>query len=290
MLRWMWSRKYSWAALVAIVALGGLASAGCEGCDDPVVPRDAGIDVQPLGAISYTWKLEDTNKLPVSCDELDPNASLDVRLAGTSSTTAAFQCRSCAGTTEPLAAGRYTTTFALGGAVPGLEWGPVPGEVIPASLVVTPAAPATATVKFVIDPIGKLVLQFSPPGGCAAAGDFRISLIRRGVGCERVTFARAGGATTAPYTVDCAAPSGAPCLEPGETLTAERLPSGSYQIHVRVKKQAQDAWTNDDQFLVVPRIPVDRVVGPRTLNLAPLAVGAPDAGVDPPPIDAGPGC
>jgi hypothetical protein len=279
----------SCSGLIA-VALASLLGAGCESCEH-VVPKDAGIDTPALGAIAYRWKLEDASKRPIRCDQLDPNASIEARLDGASSTTAAFQCRSCGGTTDLLAIGGYTTTaFRLQGESPGLEWGPVLGTVTPASVVVAPGAPVAVEVKFVVNPTGKLALRFSPPGGCAAAGDFRISLFRSGAGCEPVTFARSGGASTAPYKVDCSAPSGAPCLEPSETLTAESLPSGNYQIRIRIKKQTLDAFTNDDQFLVVPRVPVDRVVAPRVLNLAPLPSGAPDAGVDPPPIDAGPGC
>jgi len=289
-------RMYLLAGLIAIAGLAG--GAGCGGCSGgSQFPPDAGIDSVVRGSIALSWTVVDPGGKSLSCDQLDPNGSVVMHLQGTSSTTAGFRCRSCSGTSDPLAPGPYTASpIDLSGELPGLEWGPVHGDPAGQAITVTAGAPVPATTRFVVDTSGQLTLRFAFPELQAPycsngmVGTFQISLVRLGVGCEKLTFTRSGGTNTTPYKVDCSSPPAASCIDSGETLSSNSVPAGRYQITVRVKKQTVDFWGNDDQFQVVPRIPADRVVPERVLNLLSFPSGFPDAGVPPAPVDAGPGC
>ena len=289
-------RMYLLAGLIAIAGLlGGAGCGGCGGGSD--FPADAGVDGVAQGTIALTWRVVDPAGKPLNCDRIDPNASVVLNVKGTASTSSAFQCRSCGGTSDPLAPGQYTASaIDLGGKVPGLEWGPVHGQPADQAITVSAGVATQATTQFVVDTTGRLTLRFAFPELVAPycrngmVGTFQISLVRQSVGCETVTFTRSGGTDTTPYKVNCSSPPAASCIESTETLSADNVPAGTYQITVRVKKQTVDFWGNDDQFQVVPRIPPDRVVPERVLNLRSFPTGFPDAGVPPPPVDAGPPC
>ena len=255
--------------------LGLASSAGCDGCNEGGV--DAGVIDTPVvgGTFSLAWTLLDqtTNK-PVTCDKLDPNATVFVQASrpGTGGTES-FACKNMQATsiaTFPPSIYRfsYELHVAANGQALSIATAPDQNGVTISSGQNVVLAPIT----FQVDATGKLelMLHAGAAGNCAGGAGitgFTISLEHAGgpgdTGCAPVVFALSGGGT---YDAsDCVTPAVSPrCIDAGETLTVASLPSGPYQIHIRGKKGSLDCWSNDDAL----RVPPQGLTLSQTLNLA----------------------
>ncbi|HEX8108646.1 MAG TPA: hypothetical protein VF516_13020 [Kofleriaceae bacterium] len=251
--------------------LSGLATwSGCEGCSGGGFDA-GGPDLEAaVGRFSLSWSVIDqTTGQPVSCDQLDPNATVFVEAVrdGTGAVES-FACRNLQGTSmTPLFQGTYSFSYELhvGGATIAKASGP-------SGIVIGPGQEVQlASITFQVDASGRLelALRAGAAGNCtggAAITGFSLSLQHAGVpgdtGCVPVVFVLSGGGT---YNAgDCSAPAVSRCIAADETLTVASRPAGSYQIHVRGKKGALDCWVNDDML----RVPPQSALLSQTLNLA----------------------
>ena len=259
--------------LVLTVAVAGCGSGG--GFPD-APPIDS---PPPLGTFSLAWSVTDTTGTGITCDQIGAQTvTALVRNRGVQGgSTEVFTCGTLMGTSQGVVAGTYDIGFEL----TGMGGDPATGLIATAQkqqgIVVkpgenTPLAPLT----FAVDAKGGLKLNLStnkPGGNCGATAAMgagitgvSITLLHTGPGtCEPVTFAIAAGASrpAGSYTVNCAMPTLAPCIDADQQLSVTGVPSGAYQIHVRGKVGAADCWTNDDA-LPVPPLGRDLT---RTLNL-----------------------
>lgn len=259
----------------ASLLIGLVGSAGCEGCNEGGFD-DAGADTQIVGGtFSLAWTLLDqsTNK-PVTCDKLDPNATVFVQASrpGTGGTES-FACKSMQATSiATFVPSIYSFSYELhvtaNGQALSIATAPDQNGVAISSGQNVVLAPIT----FQVDATGKLELMLHAGGtgnctGGAGITGFAISLEHAGgpgdTGCAPVLFTLSGGGT---YDAsNCISPAVTPrCIEADETLTVASLPSGPYQIHVRGKKGAADCWSNDDAL----RVPPQGKTLSGTLNLA----------------------
>ncbi|TMQ15983.1 MAG: hypothetical protein E6J90_24620 [Deltaproteobacteria bacterium] len=262
------------AELIALV-LAWAGAAGCSSCGNGG-GFDAGRPDVPVagGTISLAWSLiDDATNRPVTCDRIDPNATVFVQLSheGTGSVES-FACKPLQGTSiTAFPPGAYTATAELhmpvsGQAVTIATATPQGGVVIRSGqdIGLTP-------VVFHVNATGRLelMLRAGAAGNCAggaAITGFSISLEHNGdppdTGCAPVVFALSGGGT---YNAnDCSSPAVTRCIAASETLTVASLPSGPYRIHIRGKKGTLDCWSNDDALRVPPQ---GRSLA-ETLNLA----------------------
>ena len=259
---------------VLILGLGLVGWAGCDSCNgggfDAGVPDSSAVG----GTFSLAWTLLDqsTNR-PVSCDKLDPNATVFIQASrpGTGGLES-FACKSMQATSiTRFDPGLYNFSYELHVAASGqtLTIATAPGQ---NGVTINSAQNVVLSpITFEVDATGRLelMLHTGPAGNCtggAGITGFAISLEHAGgpgdTGCASVVFALSGGGT---YTAnDCASPAVTRCINAGETLTVSSLPSGPYQIHIRGKKGTLDCWTNDDSL----RVPPQGLTLSRTLNLA----------------------
>jgi hypothetical protein len=257
------------ARAAALIALGAIGGAGCDGCDHGGF--DAGLPDRPIvgGGFSLAWSVQDqTTSAAVSCDKLDPNASVFVEAKGPSGSVESFSCKNLMGaSTMQLTPGVYIFSYELHlGSIAIPADNNQPGVVIRSGE--TTALPPTS---FKVNANGRLelMLHSGPSGNCvggAGITGFAISLEHAGgagdTGCAPVVFNLSGGGT---YSAnDCSSPSVGGCIADDVTLSVASLPSGPYQIHVRGKKNALDCWINDDAL----RVPPQGQPLTRTLNLA----------------------
>ena len=245
------------------------AVAGCGGGGG--FPSDAAIDSPPPGGkLSVAWSLTDTGGQPITCDDVGGQLVTMVlrnhNVQGAS--TEVLGCTSASGTTSTVVPGIYDVDFELHGLVGQLTTATQQQAVIVMSGQITELAPVT----FVVDATGALELNLvtgkaTNCGATSASGagitGTTISLVHAGGACEPVTFT-ISGTPASTYTVDCASPVEAPCIEADQTLTVASMPSGNYAIHVRGKIGPTDCYQNDDLMRVPPLMKLLK----QTLNLA----------------------
>jgi hypothetical protein len=257
--------------LTRAAGLVGLATwSGCEGCGGGGVDAGGPDLAGPVGRFSLSWSVTDqATGEAVSCDQLDPNASVFVQaVRDASGAVESFACRNLQGTSmTPLVPGTYGFRYELhvGGATIATASGP-------SRVVVGPGQEVElGAIRFQVDASGGLVLQLraGAAGNCAggaAISGFALSVQHAGppddTGCAPAVFVLSGGGTYS--ATDCSAPAVTRCIAADETLTVANLPAGSYQIHVRGKKGTIDCWVNDD----VLRVPPQGALLSQTLNLA----------------------
>ncbi|MGN6104144.1 MAG: hypothetical protein ACTHU0_03500 [Kofleriaceae bacterium] len=260
-------------AVVATVAF-----VGCGDCDGGGFPDAAEIDGPPPGGtLSLAWTLTNANGQPITCDQVGAQTvTLLVRnLGAQGGQTEVFSCSSGMGVTPALAVGKYDVRFELvSGSGHALAMAPLQSNVEVRSGEQTRLSPVT----FAVDAVGALALFITanqPGDNCgaiAASGagitSTTITLVHNGGGCEPITIQVAAGAArpASTYTVNCASPVIAPCIDSDQRLTATDVPADGYAIHVRGKIGATDCYANDD-LLQVP--PLGGTVS-RTLNLTRL--------------------
>jgi hypothetical protein len=258
-----------------------LALAACGGGGG--FPGDAGPDAAPPGGrFTLAWTVSDTNSQAITCGQVGAQvvtiALRNREVQGAS--TEAFTCSTATGTSSPIAPGTYDMTFELNGLAGLIATAPAQNGIVIRSNETIALEP----LAFAVDATGGLELLISSNqagGNCAptaamGAGitNTTITLAHTDNTCEPVTFQVAAGATqpASTYTVDCANPTLAACIENDQKLTVSPVPSGNYRIQIRGKVGALDCWNNDDT-LVVP--PLSKILK-TTLNLAKqMTVGCP---------------
>lgn len=268
---------------VVRVVLSAALLAGCGGGGG--FPDAVPIDDPPTpGTFSLMWSLKDTSGNTITCDEISAQAvTVTTRnRAQQGGATEVFVCSTLAGTSQGLVAGTYDLDFELGGppALGVLATAPKQmGVVIPVGNNV-PIQP----IMFTVDATGNIKLNISankPGGNCGTTANngagitgMTLTLQRAGSGtCAPVTFTYPGNGTLpgGSYTVDCASPRVAPCIEADQQLSVSGVKSGNYQLHIRGKIATVDCFTNDDS-LPVPPLSKDVM---RNLNLASAPAGTP---------------
>jgi hypothetical protein len=265
-------RLWPWG-IVLVAACGG---GGGFPDASPIIDAEV-----PLGTFTLAWSLTDASAQPLACDKIGAQTVtvLAHNRAYEGGTSEVFSCATGMGQSSGLPPGTYDVQFELGSAGGVLATAP------PQNGIELTAGGDTALtpITFSVDPHGALALSLSsgqPGGNCGDAAAMgagitgtTITLVHPGDGaCEPLTLAISAGATgtAGTYTIDCANPVVAPCLEADQMLTASDVPSDGYTIHVRGLVGAAACWTNDDSLQVPP---LGQTLT-RTLNLAP-ATGTP---------------
>jgi len=254
-------------AFCLVLAIGGCGGGGG-------FPSDAAIDSPPPGGkFSLSWSVTDPNGQPITCSQVGAQiVTLTLRDPGVlGSTIEVFGCTSAMATSPAISPGVYDITFELKGLAGVLATAPNQVGIEIKSAQTTALTPIT----FALEATGGLELLLAsnqPDGNCAPAPTgagitaTTITLAHTGGACEPVTFEIAAGATqpAGTYTVNCAAPTLAPCIENDQKITVSNVPSGGYQVQIRGKVGANDCWTNNDAFQVPPLSQVLK----QTLSLA----------------------
>lgn len=263
--------------LTLAAGLSGLAGwAGCDGCNEGGF--DAAVPDTPVagGTFSLAWTvLDQATGKPVTCDKLDPNATVFIKASRTGTGgLESFACKNMQGTSiAKFVPGVYNFTYELHVTINGQlqTIATAPGQ--SGVTIESGRDTALAPITFEVNAIGGLALMLRAgaggncaPGGTAGITGFTISLEHAGgpgdTGCAPVVFTLSGGGT---YNANnCSAPAVGRCIEATETLTVASLPSGPYQIHVIGKKSTADCWSNNDAL----RVPPQGNTLAQTLNLA----------------------
>jgi hypothetical protein len=218
--------------LLCAVALALVTTSACCRCDRDATAR---------GNVAAVWSITAFGE-PTTCAHVGA-ATVSVLLHsrdGGNDAAFSFPCAD-AKATAAVAAGAYEATLSLR-AVDGapLSTAPVQAKVtIGAGQLVT-LAPVTLVVfdrsrlVIALSALGTLANCTSASQGGADLSGSEITLLRAEGGCEPVTFTRSrAGVTLGTYTVNCSAPTVAPCIERDELLTVDAIGSGPYAIRVR---------------------------------------------------------
>ncbi len=237
------------------------AAAGCGGGGG--FPADAAIEPPPPGGkLAVTWSVTNAGGQPITCGDVAAQVvTLVLRNRNVSGgSTEVFGCTSATGTTPEVAPGIYDIDFELHGLDGLLTTATQQMGLVVTSGQTTDLAP----VAFAVDATGGVELNLvtgKSGGNCAptsamGAGitNTTITLLHTGGVCEPVTFAISAGANNpaGTYTVDCANPVVASCIEADQKLTVASMPSGNYAIHVVGKVGAKDCFKNDESLRVPP--------------------------------------
>jgi hypothetical protein len=246
-----------------------LVSAALVGCDGSGFPDAPLPDATLFGTVSVAWTLVDTTGAAIPCDQVGARTvGLTLRdQNGIAGVPASFSCGNSPSTTQAIKTGSYNIGFQLNG-----DGGTIATAMDQVGVQVTAGVTTVADpVTFVVDARGGLTLALraqavtsncKPPAmdGAGITGVTLTMVDARGA-CAPITFVRSRGGT---YTVDCASPPVATCLETDETLGVAAMPSGGYTMHVRGKVGATDCWKNDDAL----QVPAQGKTLTTTLNLA----------------------
>jgi hypothetical protein len=210
----------------------------------------------PGGKFMLSWEVTDLADATIPCAQVGANfvtVSLRNR-AEQGGSTEVFACSSGSATSLlSFTPGTYDLQFELSG---------LSGTISSATAILGVEIVANQTItvqpiKFAVDNTGKLELFISSGeagGNCtggAAIDDFTITLTHTGAACEPVTFDLTNGPPNS-YTVDCATPVLANCIDNDQLLSVPTLPSGSYRIEVKGKIGGIDCWTNTSTLIVPP--------------------------------------
>jgi hypothetical protein len=220
-------------------------------------------------AFSLTWSVTDMASAPVNCDKIGATSVtvLAHNQAFDGGTSQVFTCATGMGTSQKLPPGVWDFDFQLGNL--GGVIATVPGQ--HGVTLTNGQTTALMPLTFTVDPTGglALTLQTNRSGGnCAVqpgGGGITSTTITlehsSDQSCEPVTFSIAGGGT---YTVDCANPAIAGCIDTNQTLTVTNVPSDGYTIHVKGYVGAALCWSNNDSL----QVPAQAQTLTKTLNLA----------------------
>ncbi|MBX3161966.1 MAG: hypothetical protein KF773_38750 [Deltaproteobacteria bacterium] len=254
----------SWVTRCALVV--GSSAAACGdggGFPDARLPEGP----PPGGTFSVAWSVTDTGGGGLSCTRIGGQTVTisvhNINVAGAD--TEVFGCGSLMGTSRVFPVGKYEMSYELFGSAGLLATAPKQIDVVIESGKDTRLDP----VSFAVEAVGGMALRFNtnkPGGNCGAiAADgagmtgTTIALTHTAGGaCEPVTFDVAAGATqpAGSYTVNCAAPTVAPCIENDQVLTVSGVPSDQYLIRVRGLVGGTECWKTDTGFTVPPLMKV----------------------------------
>jgi hypothetical protein len=224
-------------------------------------PVDAEPPPPPAKAkFALSWSGTDPNAQTITCDQVG-GTFVTVTLrnrAVQGGETESFSCASMMATSLlSFTPGVYDLTFELSGAGGSLA------TATPAMGIELKSG-ETATldpITFQVDATGgmALLLETGATGGNCGGGagvvSTTISLTHTGGACEPVTFGIAAGATgtAGSYTVDCANPPVAACIDHDQTLSVPSLPSGSYRIDVKATVGVNDCYLTNQTIVVPPQ-------------------------------------
>jgi hypothetical protein len=259
----------------SLVAIAALVSA----CDGGGFPDAAPELTPPGGTFSVAWAVTDATGKPITCDRIAAtNIAVELRSHDTANAFHdSFGCGSGQGTSLVVPPGSYDISFELVGTYGTLATASDQVNVAIASGQDTQLAPLT----FAVDARGAVALHVTtgrPGGNCGAISAMgagitamTLTLQHTSGGCEPVTLTIAPGATKpgSTYTVNCASPQIAACIEKDQLVSAGNVPSDRYVLRIRGKIGAQDCWANvADEGLQVP--PLGKTVN-QTFTLTKLS-------------------
>ncbi len=224
-------------------------------------PVDADTEPPPPPAkFSLAWSVTDTNAQTITCDQVGGTfvtVSLRNR-AVQGGETESFTCASMMATSLlSFTPGTYDLTFELSGASGTLA------TATPAMGIELKSGETTTLdpITFAVDATGSMALLLETGvaggncGGGAGVASTTISLAHTDTTCEPVTFTIAAGATgtAGTYTVDCANPPVAGCIDHDQTLSVASLPSGNYRIDIKQTVGANDCYLTNQTIVVPPQ-------------------------------------
>lgn len=273
------------SAVRGVILSTALVAACGDGGGFPDAPP---IDMPaPGGTFNLAWTVKDTAGNAITCDQIGAQAVtvLTRNRAIQGGSTEVFTCSTLMGNSQGLVAGTYDMDFELGGVGGAVGTGIIATSPKQMGIVIQSGENVTLMpLAFAVNATGgiKLNLAANKPGGnCGSvatngAGITGVTLTLQhtsGGACEPVTFTIAPNATLpgGSYTVNCASPTVAPCIEADQQLSVTGVKSDGYQLHVRGKVATVDCWSNDD---TMPVPPLGRDVV-RTLNFAAAPSGTP---------------
>jgi hypothetical protein len=241
--------------LAGLIGLAGSSGCGDDGGFNIGVP-----DATVGGTFTAAWSIiDETTGQTVSCDKIDPNATVFLQVTHQGpGASESFSCKSLQGmSSTALSPGTYNVSYELhvpeGGQTVTIATAPSQSVTI-ASAEDKKFDPVT----FRVNATGalQLTLRAGAAGNCmggAGITGLSISLVHDGGPgdntCEPVMFAMSSGGTF--DASSCSSPLVQGCIAADVTLTAARLPSGPYQIHIIGKKVTTVCWTNNDSFSVL---------------------------------------
>ena len=256
-----------------------VAAATLIGCDGgggfPDAPQDP---PERGGTFTLAWTVTDSanNNQLISCDRVGAqNVTVELRSHQTANAFHdSFGCSGGKSTSGIIPAGTYDLTIELTGIFGTLA------TVEQVNIAIAESQDtALEPVLFAVDAHGALAMHLDtqrPGGNCGAISAngagitaMTLTLQHASGGCEPLTLTIAPGATKpgGTYTINCASPQVAPCIEDDQALTAGNVPSDGYKITVRGKIGATNCWVNDDTLQVPP---LGKTLT-QTFNLAKLA-------------------
>jgi hypothetical protein len=241
----------------------------------------------PAGTFNLAWTVKDIGGNVLPCDQIGAQTVtvLTRNRAVQGGSTEVFTCSTLMGSSQGLTPGTYDMDFELGGLGGAVGTGIIATSPKQMGIVIQSGENVTLMpLAFAVDATGGIKINVTankPGGNCGSvatngAGITGMTLTLNhtsGGACEPVTFTIAPNATLpgGSYTVNCASPTVAPCIEADQQLSVTGVKSDGYQLHVRGKVATADCWTNDD---TMPVPPLGRDVI-RTLNLAAATSGTP---------------
>lgn len=242
---------------------------------------------KPGGTFDLAWTLKDTSGNAITCDQIGAQAVTVYthNRAVQGGSTEVFTCGTFKGTSQDLIPGTYDMDFELGGIGGAVGTGIIATSPKQMGIVIKSGENVTLSpLAFAVDATGGIKLNITankPGGNCGSVGNNGAGITGMtltlehmvGGACEPVVFTIAPNATLpgGSYTVNCTAPTVAPCIEADQQLSATGVKSDSYQLHVRGKIATADCWRNDDS-MPVPPLGRDVI---RTLNLGAAPSGTP---------------
>jgi hypothetical protein len=225
----------------ASAAIGGISA--CDQGEEPVV--DAAPPV--LRTVSASWKMVDPNGAELTCDAVGGRVVTVTffRPSTGQGFTEVFDCFRKSGS-RALEDGEYSIGFELADGFGTLTTLPSRRYQVTGDMTLEEAT-------FRIDPVGDLAftLDTGLPASCGGTSlitSMTISLFHAdGTTCEPATLT-IDPAT--PYTVNCAAPPAAACIEKDRRITGTRLPAGEYRLLAVALQGADTCWVHDQRVQV----------------------------------------
>jgi hypothetical protein len=226
----------------AVIAAAVVGVLGCQVPDDPV--GDAAL---PRQVVSVAWKVTDLADAELACDRIDAQFMTVTffRVQTGEGFTEVFDCFRGGGMRE-LEEGEYMIGFELAD-----RFGTLATRASQPYRVEGPTAVEEA--RFRIDPRGTLVFTLDTGlaancGGGSSISGMTIEVYRPDGGCLGGTLAIEGAAP--PYTINCANPPVASCLEKDRDVTAASVPAGEYRIRAVGRQGTMPCWLHDQRHRI----------------------------------------
>ncbi len=222
------------------------------------------------GVMTFSWKLVDMNQTLLTCSQVSAdNVNVTIMdLSNGGSMIETFPCNDASDLSLMLLDGTYSASFSLATNGSVLSTGTTTS-----GIVIGGGINVAVSTSFSIDALGGMdLLLVSGAKNCTAAPagagitSMTITMQHNDTGpCDNAIFAISAGATqpAGNYTVNCAAPVAAPCIENDQHLTVSGLTSGRYSLHVAGDIGATSCWTTVSSV----QVPAAEQVTMQTLQL-----------------------